>query len=132
MISPEKQRQLERHMAALGIREQDLKEQFVRGSGHGGQKLHKTSSCVVLKHIPSGIQVRCEKDRSQAANRFLARRLLADKLESQILGKKSEEQRLREKIRRQKRRRSRRAKEKMLREKHRRSEILASRRVEIN
>ena len=132
VISPTKEEGLKRRFESLGIREEDLVEQFVRGSGRGGQKINKTSSTVLLIHRPSGIQVRCQASRSQADNRFLARRLLAQKLEAKILGKMSEEQRLREKMRRQKRRRSRRAKEKMLRGKHRRSETLKSRRVDTD
>ncbi|MBI3541318.1 MAG: peptide chain release factor-like protein [Deltaproteobacteria bacterium] len=113
-VSPEKQRQLEERMARLGVRESDLIEDFVRGSGAGGQKINKTSVMVHLRHPPSGLDIRCQESRSQALNRFLARRLLVEKLESKILGKQSEEQQRREKIRRQKRRRSKRAKEKML------------------
>lgn len=130
MTSPEKQRQLAARFSTLGIRESDLVEQFVRGSGHGGQKINKTAVAVLLRHRPSGTQVRCQQTRSQADNRYFARRLLADKIEAQLLGRKSAERKLREKIRRQKRKRSKRAKEKMLREKHRRAGILASRRVE--
>jgi len=121
-VSLEKQRQLERRMDALGIDESDLEEQFVRGSGRGGQKINKTSSCVYLKHLPSGIEIKCQQARSQAMNRFLARRELCDRFEEQILGEKSRKQQEAEKIRRQKRKRSKRAKEKMLAEKHRLSE----------
>lgn len=113
-VSPEKQKQLEERMARLGVRESDLIEDFVRGSGAGGQKINKTSVMVHLRHLSSGIDVKCQESRSQALNRFLARRLLVEKLEAKILGKQSEEQQRREKIRRQKRRRSKRAKEKML------------------
>lgn len=104
-------------MLRLGIRESDLIEEFVKGSGAGGQKINKTSVAVSLRHLPTGLMVRCQESRSQALNRFLARRLLADKIEERILGKKSEEEQRREKIRRQKRKRSRRAKEKMLADK---------------
>lgn len=105
-------------MARFGIRESDLEEKFVRSSGAGGQNVNKVATCVWLKHGPTGIEVKCMRERSQAINRYLARRLLCEKVERQILGKRSEEQQRREKIRRQKRRRSRRAKEKMLRNKH--------------
>ncbi len=108
-------------MQQLGIREEDLEESFVRGTGPGGQKINKTSVCVVLTHRPTGVRVRCQETRSRELNRFLARRRLTDKVEAAIEGKASEEERLREKIRRQKRRRSRRAKEKVLEEKHARS-----------
>ncbi|MBI4196289.1 MAG: peptide chain release factor-like protein [Deltaproteobacteria bacterium] len=129
MITPEKQNKLEGRMRRLGIFEPDLEEQFIRGTGHGGQKINKTSSTVLLRHIPTGIVVRCQASRSQVENRFFARRLLADKIEAQILGKRSVEQQQREKIRRQKRKRSKRAKEKMLQTKHHRSKILANRQV---
>lgn len=117
-VSPEKQKQLAVRMARLGLREADLVESFVRGSGPGGQKVNKTSVAVILRHPASGLEVRCQESRSQALNRFLARRLLIEKLEAKILGRQSEEEGRREKIRRQKRRRSRRAKEKMLANKH--------------
>ncbi|MBI2082288.1 MAG: peptide chain release factor-like protein [Deltaproteobacteria bacterium] len=131
MISLEKQKQLSEKMAALGIRESDIEEHFVRGTGAGGQKINKTSSTVLLIHHPTSLQIRCQSSRSQADNRFLARRLLVDKIEALILGKQSEERKRIEKIRRQKRKRSKRAKEKMLKEKHRRSKILAQRKIEF-
>ncbi|MBU4343509.1 MAG: peptide chain release factor-like protein [Candidatus Omnitrophica bacterium] len=109
-------------MALLGIKEVDLEEKFIRSSGKGGQKVNKSSTCVYLKHKPTGIEVKCQKERSQCLNRFLARRILVNKIESLVLGKKAEEQRKIEKIRRQKRKRSKRAKEKMLRYKKMRSE----------
>lgn len=108
-------------MQNLGIREKDLEEKFIRSSGKGGQKTNKASTCVYLKHRPSGIEVKCQRERSQALNRFLARRILAHKIETLILGRLSEERKRIEKIRRQKRRRSRRAKEKMLKDKARRA-----------
>jgi protein subunit release factor B len=113
-ISPEKVDELARRMASLGIREGDLVEQFIKGSGAGGQKVNKTSSCVQLLHRPSGIEVKCQRERSQAMNRFLARRELCDKLEERVKGAASARQQEIEKIRRQKRKRSRRQKEKML------------------
>jgi protein subunit release factor B len=106
-------------MKELGVAEDDLEEKFIKGSGSGGQKLNKTSSCVYLLHRPSGIEIKCQKERSQAVNRLLARRELCDRLEEQILGEKSRKRQEAEKIRRQKRRRSRRAKQRMLEEKHR-------------
>jgi peptide chain release factor len=113
-VSLEKEKALQERMQKLGIRDEDLIEKFVRSGGHGGQNVNKVATCVYLKHIPSGIEVKCQKERSQAMNRFFARRLLADKLENQILGEQSAEQQRIEKIRRQKRKRSKRAKEKML------------------
>lgn len=104
-------------MEALGIRESDLVENFIRGSGSGGQKVNKTSSCVQLLHAPSGIEIKCQRERSQALNRFFARRELCDRIEEQVAGKKSKKRQEMEKIRRQKRRRSRRSKERMLKDK---------------
>ena len=121
-VSPEKQRQLEEKMRRLGLREDDLVEDFIRGSGAGGQKVNKTSVAVFLRHPPSGLEVRCQESRSQALNRFLARRLLVEKLAAKVLGEKTRTEQLREKIRRLKRRRLRRAKEKMLADKHHHSE----------
>ena len=116
-------------MEALGIYERDLEETFVRSSGAGGQHVNKTSTCVQLLHRPTGLMVKCQDDRSQTVNRYLARRRLVSLYEGQVLRKKTEEQQRREKIRRQKRRRSRRAKEKMLQDKHHRTGILMSRRI---
>jgi peptide chain release factor len=121
-VSLEKDHALKERMAKLNIREEDLVEKFIRSQGHGGQNVNKTSTCVYLKHIPTGIEVKCQKERSQALNRFFARRLLADKIENQILGQQSAEQQRIEKLRRQKRKRSKRAKEKMLIEKHQQSQ----------
>lgn len=80
-VSPEKNRWLKEKMKTLNIREEDLLERFVRSSGKGGQKVNKSSTCVYLKHIPTGIVVKCMKDRSQSINRFLARRELVERIE---------------------------------------------------
>jgi protein subunit release factor B len=117
-VSLEKDQALKERLAKLDIREEDLVEKFIRSQGHGGQNVNKTSTCVYLKHLPTGVEVKCQQERSQALNRFLARRLLADKIENLILGKQSAEQQRIEKLRRQKRKRSKRAKEKMLQNKH--------------
>ena len=109
-------------MSDLGVRAEDLKESVVRASGPGGQKVNKTSTCVMLKHIPTGLSVKCQKERSQALNRFIARRRLLDRIEKMRQGFVAKEKQRIEKIRRQKRRRSRRAKEKMLEAKHRQSQ----------
>jgi protein subunit release factor B len=116
-ISSEKRKALRERMERLGISEKDIVEKFVRSRGRGGQKVNKASTCVYLKHLPTGIEVKCQRERYQALNRFLARRLLADKIERRILGKLKEEEQRIQKIRRQKRKRSKRAKEKMLAEK---------------
>ena len=127
-VSPEKARALLDRMRALGVREEDLDEQFVRSRGHGGQNVNKVSTCVVLRHGPSGIVVRCQQERSQALNRFLARRELLDRLEARARGVVAAAAAERARIRRQKRRRSRRAKEKMLAGKRARGETKAARR----
>jgi protein subunit release factor B len=132
VISSQKELALREKMKALGIYEHDIEESFVRSGGAGGQHVNKTSSCVYLRHRPTGLAVKCQEERSQAMNRFLARRLLVEKIERQILGIKTASQQLAEKIRRQKRRRSRRAKEKMLDQKHRRSRALQDRRLSGN
>lgn len=121
-VSRNKEEALKSKMDSLGIRETELEEKFIRSSKKGGQNVNKTSTRVYLKHKPTGLEVKCQKERSQALNRFLARRILANKIESLILGRRSEEQKRIEKIRRQKRKRSRRAKEKMLKFKKMRSE----------
>ena len=126
-VSSEKERQLVERMAALDVREEDIEEQFVRSSGAGGQNVNKVSSCVLLHHRPSGIRVRCQKERSQGLNRFLARRILLEKIESLRRGAAVEAQQQIAKIRRQKRRRSRRAKLRLLEEKRRRGETKALR-----
>ncbi len=121
-VSSEKEKALAARMAALGIDEKDLQEKFVRSSGKGGQHVNKVSTAVYLKHIPTGIEVKCQQERSQSLNRYLARRILADKIEARIEGIRTEEQQRVAKIRRQKRKRSKRAKEKMLVEKKKQSE----------
>ncbi len=127
-VSPEKDAALARAMERLGIREADLVERFVKGSGKGGQKINKTSSCVYLLHEPTGIEVKCRRGRSQALNRFLARRTLCERVEVRIQGEKSAREQAREKIRRQKRRRSRKQKARMLDEKTKQGEKKAMRR----
>jgi peptide chain release factor len=120
-VSADKVRALRERLERLGIREDDLDEQFVRSGGKGGQNVNKVATCVVLLHRPSGTQIKCQQERSQGLNRYLARKLLADKLEAARLGEASERQQQAERIRRQKRRRSRRAKARMLADKHARS-----------
>ncbi|OPX98860.1 MAG: Peptide chain release factor 1 [Syntrophorhabdus sp. PtaU1.Bin002] len=126
-VTAEKERALDEKFEKLGIRESDIVERFVRSRGHGGQNVNKVSTCVYLKHLPTGIEVKCQQERSQALNRFLARRILAQKIESVILGKESEERKRIAKIKRQKRKRSKRAQEKVLELKHIRSDKKKSR-----
>ena len=104
----------EDRLKRLGVAEKEVIEKFIRSGGPGGQKVNKTASCVYLKHLPTGIEIKMSRERSQALNRFLAWRLLAEKLEESILKVRSERRKRIEKIRRQKRKRSKRAKEKIL------------------
>ena len=127
IVTSGKEKSLLDRMQALGVREQDIEEQFVRSSGAGGQKVNKTSSCVVLHHRPTGIRVKCQQERSQALNRFLARRILLDKIEAKLKGAESAEQQEIARIRRQKRKRSRRAKQKILEWKRHQAEKKSSR-----
>ena len=121
MIGLDKEKALQEKMRQLGVREEDIEEKFIRAQGPGGQNVNKVSSCVYLCHVPSGIEVKCQQERSQSQNRFFARQILLNKIESEILGKLSQERKRIEKIRRQKRRRSRRAKLKILESKRRHS-----------
>jgi protein subunit release factor B len=122
-VSPDKEKALRERMKKLGIFENDLDEKFIRSGGHGGQNVNKVATCVQLKHIPTGFDVKCQQERSQALNRYLARRILADKVERAVLGRKSEEERRIAKIRRQKRKRSKRAQEKILADKRKHAEV---------
>jgi protein subunit release factor B len=116
-VSPLKEKQLLEKMELLNIREEDIEESFIRSGGKGGQHVNKTSTCVYLKHIPTGVEVKCQEERSQVLNRYRARALLVTKIDRLIKGKESEEIQRIEKIRRQKRKRSKRAKDKMLADK---------------
>ncbi|MBF0327804.1 MAG: peptide chain release factor-like protein [Nitrospirae bacterium] len=121
-VSLQKEKSLFKKMELLGIREQDIEESFVRSAGKGGQNVNKTSTCVYLKHLPTEIEVKCQKERSQGLNRYHARMMLIEKIEFITKGKESEEARKIYKIRRQKAKRSKRTKEKILADKAKLSE----------
>lgn len=116
-------------MARLGVREEDLDESFVRSSGHGGQNVNKTSTCVILRHRPTGIQVKCQTTRHQGQNRSLARWRLLERLENIRRARAAAERAEREKVRRQKRPRSHAARQRMLTDKSHRAERKRSRRA---
>lgn len=127
-VSQEKEQQLAQRMATLGVQESDLEESFIRSGGHGGQNVNKVSTCVMLVHRPSGIQVKCQDTRYQGQNRLLARTLLLDKIEAIKKAAKASERAAVEKARRQKLKRSRASKDRMLADKSRRADKKASRR----
>jgi peptide chain release factor len=127
-VNKTKQENLKQKMLSLGIKEADIEERFILSSGKGGQNVNKVATAVYLKHKTSGIEVKCQSQRSQALNRFLARKRLADKIEELVKGEQSERRKKIAKIRRQKRKRSKRAKEKLLEYKRMRSKKKAFRR----
>ncbi len=118
---------LRAHMLRLNVREEDVVETFILGSGAGGQKINKTNSCVRLRHLPSGLIIRCQSTRSRELNRFLARRKLCDRLEAKNASESSLKSQEAERIRRQKKRRTRRQKERILKDKRLRSAVKALR-----
>ena len=121
MITTKKWGQLRHLMQRFHIHENDVEEKFIVGSGHGGQKLQKTSSTVFIKHIPTRIQVKCQHTRFRDDNRYIARKILCEKIEHILLKEKSAKQQLIHKFKKQKKRRSKKAKQKMLEQKHKRS-----------
>jgi len=112
-VRPEKIGKLYSRMAAVGIREEDIEERFIRATGHGGQNLNKTSTCVQIRQIPSGIIVKSQRGRTQGLNRFLARRSLLEVFEVRLLGSESTKLKKNERIRKQKLRRRTRSKKKL-------------------
>lgn len=107
-VSEEKNRWLLRRMAELEVREEDIEERFVRSSGRGGQHVNKTASCAQVRHLPTGIEARCGRERSQSLNRFLARRELLEKIARSRSLPTAEDART-TKLRKQKARRQRRS-----------------------
>ena len=108
-VTQKKQQELEERMRGLGLCEQDLEERFIRSSGPGGQHVNKTATCVYLKHVPTGLEVKMQSERSQAINRYYARKRLCELMEERVLGRKSPESLRIDKIRKQKKRRKRRS-----------------------
>jgi len=123
MPDPLNDEALAQRMRKLGIQEADLEESFIRGTGAGGQKINKTSSTVVLVHRPTGLEVRCQRERSQSLNRLVARQELCDKLEQKLLAVRLEKRNAVEKKKRQNRKRPFGLKQRILEHKHRRSEV---------
>ncbi len=108
-VSEEKNQWLKKKMETLGIFEKDIKEKFVRSSGCGGQKVNKTSTCVFLKHNPTGIEIKCMEARSQTLNRFFARRELVDRV-ARLSGQMTDDETETKKVKKQKSKRQKRAK----------------------
>jgi protein subunit release factor B len=128
-VNLQKEQQLAQRMAALGVREADIEETFVKSGGKGGQNVNKLATCVMILHRPTGLQVKCQTTRQQGLNRFIARRLLLDKIEKLKTGQVAAEEARVAKIRRQNRQRSRRAKERILAGKSHQSAKKAARRA---
>ena len=119
--------QFEARLNKVGATSAGVVELFVRGSGSGGQKINKTSSTVYLKHSPTGIEVRCQQERSQAVNRELAWATLCEKLEGRAKATKNAIIDARESERRRNRQKSYGQKVRMIQTKKRRSEIKGKR-----
>lgn len=117
-----KERLLSRKMNLLNIKEEDIMEKFIRSAGPGGQNVNKASTCVYLKHIPTGIEVKCQQERSQAKNRHIARSLLVEKIEASLLKELSAEKENAQKLRRQQRKKPKALKLRILEEKRKHSQ----------
>jgi peptide chain release factor len=127
-VEQDKEDELLQRMAALRVKEADIEEKFVRSGGHGGQNVNKVASCVMLTHVPTGLQVKCQTSRQQGMNRYIARKLLLNKIETARNSLAAARRAQREKLRRQKRKRSRAAKERILTDKRHQSDKKANRR----
>lgn len=127
-VERDKEDELNRRMTALRVKETDIDEKFVRSGGHGGQNVNKVASCVMLTHVPTGTQVKCQSSRQQGVNRYLARELLLNKIDAKRKAAAAARRAEQEKLRRQKRKRSRASKERILADKKRQSEKKANRR----
>ncbi len=122
-ITTDKETRLRKRMSALGIKEDDILEKFTKSRGPGGQRVNKSSTCVYLRHLPTGIEVKCQRERSQALNRYIAKNILLDKIESYLKKTEEDKRYLFEKIRRKRRTRSSKSKVILRHQKKKRSEI---------
>ncbi|MFH0917953.1 MAG: peptide chain release factor-like protein [Candidatus Omnitrophota bacterium] len=127
-VIAEKNQTLEKRMALLGVKEEDIVESFIRSSGPGGQNVNKTSTCVYLKHLPTGLEVKCQRQRSQLLNRSLARHILLSKIEHKIQQDNLQRQSFRAKVMRRNRQKPKSIKIKILEDKRRQSQKKSVRR----
>jgi len=112
-VRQDKEEALMKSMRELGIREEDLVESFSTSRGPGGQNVNTSLTAVRLKHLPTGIVVKAQRERTQGPNRYLARKLLLEKFQEMALGEKSPKRKKIEKTIKQKKRRRRRTKKKL-------------------